>query len=180
MGSISYAIKFAKAVICAQSWIKYSNFCRENKIEVNSLWVRILTEVVHNDDSVILIDPDLFLTGSSEEIQTFIALMIIIPFAHCFHHRYSITTPEAAAYALEFISKVENKIHSLSFKQAHLNNANLKLVLTKITLANLLKIDLSENNLEDEVLDILNRIIKGGSKKLAYINLSKNKIKLQK
>jgi hypothetical protein len=106
--------------------------------------------------------------------------LIIIPFAHCFHHRYSITTPEAASYASNFIGKIENKIHSLSFKQAHLNNANLKLVLTKINLANLLKIDLSENNLEDECLDILNRLIKAGSKRLSYINLSKNKIKLAK
>jgi hypothetical protein len=68
---------------------------------------------------------------------------------HCFHHRYSITTPEAASYASNFISKIENKIHMLSFKQAYLNNSNLKLVLSKITLANLLKLDLSENNLED-------------------------------
>jgi hypothetical protein len=73
----------------------------------------------------------------------------MIPFAHCFHHRYSITTPEAASYALNFIDKIDNKIHSLSFKQAHLNTSNLKLILSKITLANLIKIDLSENNLED-------------------------------
>jgi hypothetical protein len=66
LGSISLAIKFAKAIICAQSWIKYGAFCRENKIDINSLWIRILTEVIHNDESVILIDPDLFLTGSGE------------------------------------------------------------------------------------------------------------------
>lgn len=147
---------------------------------MNTLWVRVLTEIIHNDDSVVLVDPDLFLTGSPEEIQAFIFLINLIPFAHCFHHRYSITTAEAAIYAVEFISSIQAKIHSLSFSQTNVNTANLKQVLLKLTLANLIKIDLSQNNLEDDVLDTLNRLIKAGSKRLTYINLSKNKIKLAK
>ena len=80
------------------------------------LWVRILTESIQNDNSVVLIDPDLFMTGSPEEIQSFIYLIAIIPFAHCFHHRYNINTLEAAKYASDFISAVEGKTHSLSLK----------------------------------------------------------------
>jgi hypothetical protein len=144
------------------------------------MWVRVLTEIIYNDDSVVLVDPDLFLTGSPEEISAFIFLMNVIPFAHCFHHRYSITTAESAIYAVEFISAIQGKIHSLSFSQTHVNAANLKQVLLKLTLASLIKLDLSQNNLEDEVLETLNRLIKAGSKRLTYINLSKNKIKLAK
>lgn len=49
MGSISHAIKFAKAIACGQSWVRYRRFCREElKTDPNVLWVRILTEVIHN------------------------------------------------------------------------------------------------------------------------------------
>ena len=49
IGSISHAIKFAKAVACGQSWVRYRRFCREElKTDPNVLWVRILTEVIHN------------------------------------------------------------------------------------------------------------------------------------
>jgi len=113
------------------------------KTDINTLWIRVLTEIIYNDDSVVLVDPDLFLTGSPEEIQTFIGLMNVIPFAHCFHHRYSITTPEAAAYAVEFISSIQSKIHSLSFSQTHINSANLKQILLKLTLSSIIKLDLS-------------------------------------
>lgn len=129
---------------------------------------------------MVLVDPDLFLSGSIEEIHAFIFLVSIIPFAHCFHHRYSIITPEAASYACEFISAMENKIHSLSFSKAHMSCANLKLVILKTTLVNLIKLDLSNNSLEDEVFDIVTRVIKAGSKKLSYINLSNNRLRLAK
>lgn len=180
MGSISNAIRFAKAIICSQSWRKYTAFCKEMKTDLNPLWVRILTEVIYNDESVVLVDPDLFVTGSSEEIQTFIFLVTIIPFAHCYHHRYSVTTPEAANYAADFISSIEAKIHSLSFSEAHINNSNLKLILPKVTLASLLKLDLSHNSLDDEVFDTLHRLIKAGSKRISYINISHNLIRLAK
>jgi hypothetical protein len=86
------------------------------------MWVRILTEVIQNDDSVILIDPDLFAKGTSEEIQSFIFLTAVIPFAHCFHHRYTINTPESAKYASEFIVPIEGKAHSLTFKNTNMNS----------------------------------------------------------
>lgn len=67
MGNISHAIKFAKAITCGQSWVRYRRFCREElKTDPNVLWVRILTEVIHNEDSVVLVDPDLFLSGLIE------------------------------------------------------------------------------------------------------------------
>lgn len=65
-GTVSNGIRLGKAIICSQSWRKYSNFCRELKVDPNYLWVRVLTETIQNDDSVILIDPDLFVTGSAE------------------------------------------------------------------------------------------------------------------
>jgi hypothetical protein len=64
-GSVNGAIRLAKAIICAQAWKKYSAFCKEAKAEVNYMWVRVLTEIISNDESVVLIDPDLFVTGSS-------------------------------------------------------------------------------------------------------------------
>ena len=106
MGTIPNAMKLAKAIKCSQSWKKYSGFCKQSKTEENYMWVRILTEMVQNDDSVVLIDPELFITGSQEEIQSFVSLMTFIEFAHCFHHRYNITTPEAADYAAAFILQI--------------------------------------------------------------------------
>lgn len=65
-GTVNGAIRFAKAIICAQAWKKYSGFCKEVKTEVNYLWVRVLTEIIGNDESVVLVDPDFFITGSQE------------------------------------------------------------------------------------------------------------------
>lgn len=39
------------------------------------MWVRIITEVANNEKSVVLIDPDLFLSGSREEIKSFLVLI---------------------------------------------------------------------------------------------------------
>ena len=64
MGNLHNAIRFAKALICGQSWAKYERLCYELRVQVNPMWGRVLTEVISNDDSVLLIDPDLFLTGS--------------------------------------------------------------------------------------------------------------------
>ena len=100
-------------------------------------------------DSVVLIDPDLFATGEEQEIKSFIFLTAVIPFAHCYHHRYSINTFESANYASEFITAIEPKIHSLSFKETNLSSSIFKTVLSKCTLPNLLKLDLSGNNLDN-------------------------------
>jgi hypothetical protein len=78
-------------------------------------------------------------------------LITVIPFAHCFHHRYSITTQESATYAADFITSIEGKIHSLSFRNTHLTSNNFKIVLMKAALGNLIKLDISENSLEDDV-----------------------------
>ncbi len=43
MGTIPNAIKIAKAIKCAQAWKKYRSFCKDNKVEENTNWVRILT-----------------------------------------------------------------------------------------------------------------------------------------
>lgn len=34
------------------------------KREVNGLWVRIMNEMIYNDYSVALVDPDMFVDGS--------------------------------------------------------------------------------------------------------------------
>lgn len=107
-------------------------------------------------------------------------LAVIIPFAHCFHHRYNINTQEAARYASEFIVPVETKMHSLSLKETNLTTELFRTVVGKVTLPNLIRLDLSGNALEDEVFDVLHRLIKAGAKKLTYINLSKNLISLGK
>jgi len=62
-GSVHGAIRLAKAIICSQAWKKYSEYCKQMKVEVNPLWVRVLTEIIGNDESVVLVDPDLFATG---------------------------------------------------------------------------------------------------------------------
>ena len=43
-----------------------------------------------------------------------------------------------------------------------------------------MKLDLSHNLLTDEVVDIIPRCIKNGARKLSYLNLSHNQIKLGK
>ena len=43
-----------------------------------------------------------------------------------------------------------------------------------------MKLDVSHNFLTDEVVDVIHRTIKNGAKKLSYLNLSHNKIKLGK
>jgi hypothetical protein len=45
-------------------------------------------------------------------------------------------------------------------------------------LPNLIKIDLAKNKLDDEAFVVLQRMMKNGSVKLSYINLSYNNIKL--
>jgi hypothetical protein len=87
---------------------------------------------------------------------------------------------EAAGYASEFILSVEKKVHSLSFKETNLDSANCRFIFSKITVSNLIKLDLSSNCLDDEVFEALHRTMKGGSKRLSYINLSKNRIKMGK
>jgi len=52
--------------------------------------------------------------------------------------------------------------------------------IAKATLPNLFRLDLSGNNFNDEVFDVLNRVLKAGAKRLAYLNLSKNMINLSK
>lgn len=52
------------------------------------MWIRLLIEIINDEKSVVLVDPDMFSSGFPEEINTFKLLMILIPFAHCFHHRY--------------------------------------------------------------------------------------------
>lgn len=84
-----------------------------------------------------------------DEIQSFIFLIAVIPFAHCFHHRYNINTPEAAKYASDFISTIETKIHALSYKDTNLTCEHLKSVISKVTLPNLIRLDLSGNNFDD-------------------------------
>lgn len=144
------------------------------------MWVRIVTEIIYNDDSVVLVDPDLFVAGSREEIESFVFLITLIPFAHCFHHRYNITTTEAAQYACDFIVPIEKKVHSLSLKETNLDSTNCKYIFSKLMAANLVKLDLSSNNLDDEVFEALHKSIKAGAKRLSYINISKNKIKMGK
>ena len=104
----------------------------------------------------------------------------MIPFAHCFHHRYNINTAESAQYASSFITPIEQKTHSLSFKETNMSSECLKGVIAKATLPNLFRLDLSGNNFNDEVFDVLNRLLKAGAKRLAYLNLSRNSINLSK
>ena len=129
---------------------------------------------------MVLVDPDMFVTGSDEEIKSFIFLTAVIPFAHCFHHRYNINTEEAAKYASDFISAIEGKMHSLSFKETNMSSEMFKTVIAKVTFPNLLKLDLSGNLFDDGVFDALNRLVKSGARRLSYLNLSRNMINLGK
>jgi hypothetical protein len=49
-----------------------------------------------------------------------------------------------------------------------------------VTLPNILRLDLSGNNFDDGVFDVLTRVIKAGAKRLCYLNLAFNGIKLGK
>lgn len=89
--------------MCARAWKKYEKYCEEQHIKTNRFWIRILIELLSNERSAVVIDPDLFLDGSRLEIQSFFVLMEDITFAHSFQHRYAIINSEAAQYAQEFI-----------------------------------------------------------------------------
>lgn len=56
--------RFCKALVCAKAWIYYEKYCRDNNIPINKMWVRIISEVANDEKSIVLIDPDLFLSGS--------------------------------------------------------------------------------------------------------------------
>lgn len=51
--------------MCGKAWLQYEKYCEKNNIPVNLLWVRILQEIVTHENSLTLIDPDLFARGTS-------------------------------------------------------------------------------------------------------------------
>ena len=58
--------RFCKALACAKAWMKYEQYCSEHDVPGNRLWVRILIELIQNEKSIVVIDPDLFLEGSTK------------------------------------------------------------------------------------------------------------------
>ena len=86
------AFRFGKAIECSKAWLLYERHCREQNIEINYLWTSILVDIIMNENCITLIDPDLFLTGSNQEIKSFEFLIDRVVFAHTFQHRYAITT----------------------------------------------------------------------------------------
>ena len=64
--SIKDSFRYTKGLLCAQAWVKYEKYCEINKLPINLNWSRILSEVVTHENSLTLIDPDLFMDGSIE------------------------------------------------------------------------------------------------------------------
>lgn len=48
------------------------------------MWVRIASEISKKEDSIVLIDPELFLSGSKEEIRSFQVLLSELKFVRSF------------------------------------------------------------------------------------------------
>ena len=69
------SFRFAKALECGKAWIKYEKYCNDHGLAINPLWVSIIRELVNNEKAITLIDPDLFISGSSEEIKSFLFLI---------------------------------------------------------------------------------------------------------
>jgi hypothetical protein len=62
--ALKESFRFAKGLMCAKAWMQYEKYCEKNKFPLNFMWVRILQEIVTHENSLTLIDPNLFATGA--------------------------------------------------------------------------------------------------------------------
>lgn len=116
------SFRFAKGLMCAKAWLMYEKHCLENKQSLNFLWVRILQQIVTHENSLTLIDPDLFENGTYDELRSFFILVSSIPFAHSFQLRYSIVNEESVNYTIDFLKTFEEKLHSLNLSKTGTNS----------------------------------------------------------
>lgn len=73
---------------------------------------------------------------------------------------------------------MEAKIHSLNFSGTFMKGEQFRDIFSSLTIPNLLQLNLSNNQLDDDCLDVLQKLLKQDCEKLCYLNLSHNEIKL--